>query len=580
MPEAKTIGKIGVGLLLAAGLANAEFSLCKFNFGVDWSQHIAKNCSSYRPNCSALASLQIPAGVDFIASFVGWTQDGDTKLAPAPKADKEGAMITDAKALSATPVWYSYIIAEGAKTAKNLTDCNVGGGSGTLCTEGANYIRANKSTILSQYTAYATFAASKWGTSKPMIWALEPDFVQYTEAAQNGGGLSNADAKQLLSDIADAITAKMPNAWISMDISPWKDQSAWINGAVPLTKFKFMNTSGGVALPGATIKDNTSWSTVWGIAKKGMIADDGYGAGGTATNPNSGWSDVSNLNARINDGVVALMEALPGTSWGNTISGLRPQLNQLKTCSDGSSGTGTAYTLSVDAGANGKVTVSPDQVDYASGTTVQLTAVSNPGYQFSSWSGDASGTSNPLSIKLTKSTSVTAVFVVRPLPQYKLAISTSGAGSVTTNPSGTATSASGTYLFDSGITVKMTAVPTAGKAFVSWGGDVSGTLMLKGIQMLQDHKVTATFTGSSSIGPRATRGERLGLLQGKLLFDASGMGTTRLELVDVHGRRMPLWQGTSKDAGQVSLEGLPSGLYFVALKGETETVRQTIQLVR
>jgi len=580
MFDVKMTGKIGAGLLLLAGLANAEFSLCKFNFGVDWSQHVAKNCSSYRPNCSDLSALQIPAGVDFIASFVGWTQNGSTKVSPAPKSDKEGRMITDAKALSATPVWYTYIIAEGAKTAKNLTDCNVGGGSGTLCTEGANYIRGNKSTILAQYTAYAQFAAANWGT-KPMIWALEPDFVQYTEGSQNGGGLSSADAKQLLSDIADAITAKMPNAWISMDISPWKDQSAWLNSAVPLTKFKFMNTSGGVSQPSASIKNGeATWSTVWGITKKGMIADDGYGTNGQPTNPNSGWSDVSNLNARINDGVIALMEAVPGSSWGNTISGLRSQLNQLKTCSDGSSTGGTAYTLSVDAGVNGKVAISPDQVDYASGTTVQLTAVPNPGYIFTGWSGDASGASNPLSIKLTKNTSVTALFAVRPLPQYKLTIGTSGAGTVTTNPAGTATSTSGTYLFDSGITVKMTAVPASGKSFISWGGDVSGTLTLKGIQMLQNHSVTATFTGTTAIASRMAQGARIGLAQGKLLFDASGMGATRLELVDVHGRRMPLWQGMAKEIGQVSLEGLPSGIYFVALQGQTETVRQTIQLVR
>ena len=37
-----------------------------------------------------------------------------------------------------------------------------------------------------------------------MIWALEPDFVQYTEGTQSSA-LSMADAKSLLSDIIDVI---------------------------------------------------------------------------------------------------------------------------------------------------------------------------------------------------------------------------------------------------------------------------------------------------------------------------------------------------------------------------------------
>ena len=455
----------------------------------------------------------------------------------------------------------------------------MGGGSGTLCTEGANYIRGNKSTILAQYTAYAEFAAAKWGTSKPMIWALEPDFVQYTEDGQNGGGISYADAKQLLSDLADAIKAKMPNAWISMDISPWKDQSTWLNGAVPLSKFKFMNTSGGVSLPGATIKDKTSWSTVWGITKKGMIADDGYGTGGSATSPNAGWSDVSNLNARINDGVIALMEALPGTSWGNTISGLRSQLKELKTCSDAPTGK-TSYTLSVDAGSNGVVASTPDQSSYDSASTISLKATPKVGYVFSNWSGDASGSANPLSYKILKNSSITAVFTVKPKAQYKLTVNTVGSGTVTTDPVGTSTGTAGVILFDSATNVKMTATPASGGKFTAWSGDVSGTTTLKGISMVQDRVVTATFSGASSIGSRMAQGARIGLAQGKLLFDASGMGTTRLELVDVHGRHLSLWQGIAMEIGQVSLEGLPSGIYFVALQGQTETVRQTIQLVR
>ncbi len=63
-----------------------------------------------------------------------------------------------------------------------------------------------------------------------------------------------------------------------------------------------------------------------------MIADDGYGVGGNPTSPNAGWSDVNNLKARIGDGVVALMEAVPGASWGSTIANLKSQLPNTKIC--------------------------------------------------------------------------------------------------------------------------------------------------------------------------------------------------------------------------------------------------------
>jgi len=318
-----------------ASLAGAEaFSTCKFNFGVSWEKHVQVNCNYYRGNCADVSELKMPANISFIASFIGWTQVGSDKLAPAPKPDKEGSMIKDAITLGVTPVWYSYIIAEGAKTSLGLTDCNVGGGSGTLCEKGANYIRTNKATILTQYGNYARFAAlnTRWGKTKPFIWAIEPDFIQYTEGSQQGGGLSYAESKALLSQIIDTIRTNMPNAWISMDISPWKDQNTVIPGMIPLDKILFMNTSGGVSLPGSNIKDITSWATVWNLSKKGMIADDGYGVGGNPTAPNAGWSDVNNLKGRIADGVIAIMEAVPGVSWGTTIASLKTQLPETKIC--------------------------------------------------------------------------------------------------------------------------------------------------------------------------------------------------------------------------------------------------------
>lgn len=475
-----------VGLASSASLA--EFSTCRFNFGVDWNQHIGKNCDYYRPNCGDLAALQIPDGIDFLGAFIGWTQDGATKLAPAPRANKEGLFITDAKELGATPMWKAYIIAEGAKTAMGLTDCNVGGGSGTLCEKGANYIRTNRATILSQYKAYAAFAASRWGKTDPFIWALEPDFVQYTDGSQQGGGISYADGKTLLSDIIDVIKAEMPNAKISMDISPWKDQSVVIPGMIPVSKIDFMNTSGGVSQPGGTIKDITTWSSVWNITKKGIIADDGYGTAGVPTNPNPGWTDVNNLKARINDGVIGLYEAVPPKSWGNTIAGLRASLPELKTCG-GTEPTKPKYTLTITAPTNGSIAASPATATYDSGTSVTLTATAATNYRFSAWTGASTATTSPVTIVMNGNKTIGATFVSTAKPKYTLTVTAPTNGTITLSPTG------GSY--DSGTTVTATASATGAYKFSAWTGASTATTSPVSIVMNGNKTLGATFVADN-----------------------------------------------------------------------------------
>lgn len=72
------------------------------------------------------------------------------------------------------------------------------------------------------------------------------------------------------------------------------------------------------------------------------------------------------------------------------------------------------YTLTtnVNPAASGNVTV-PAQTcpgGYTAGSVIQLTAAPNTGYLFNNWSGDASGTTNPVSITMNSNKSVTANF--------------------------------------------------------------------------------------------------------------------------------------------------------------------------
>ena len=73
-----------------------------------------------------------------------------------------------------------------------------------------------------------------------------------------------------------------------------------------------------------------------------------------------------------------------------------------------------SFTLTTFA-ANGTVTKDPDQVSYAAGTVVSLSATPDPGYVFTGWSGSASGSANPLSVIMDGKKTITANFQAVPV---------------------------------------------------------------------------------------------------------------------------------------------------------------------
>ncbi|KAA9339021.1 InlB B-repeat-containing protein [Adhaeribacter soli] len=74
----------------------------------------------------------------------------------------------------------------------------------------------------------------------------------------------------------------------------------------------------------------------------------------------------------------------------------------------------TQYNLNITVVGNGSVTRSPSQVSYLNGTNVTLTATGATGYRFSGWSGDASGSTNPLTLVMNSNKNITATFT--PIP--------------------------------------------------------------------------------------------------------------------------------------------------------------------
>ncbi|MFC1930549.1 InlB B-repeat-containing protein, partial [Chloroflexota bacterium] len=117
------------------------------------------------------------------------------------------------------------------------------------------------------------------------------------------------------------------------------------------------------------------------------------------------------------------------------------------------------------------------------GSTVNLIATANQGYIFSSWSGDVTGSKNPVMVPITKDVNVIANFVKA---RYSLIVTTSPVEAGNVNTTG------GTYEF--GDTVVLSATTRSGHTFIGWGGDASGTSNPLNLRILKNTVVVANFS--------------------------------------------------------------------------------------
>ena len=138
------------------------------------------------------------------------------------------------------------------------------------------------------------------------------------------------------------------------------------------------------------------------------------------------------------------------------------------------------YNLTIAAGKGGTTYPLPGSYVYRVITEVNITAIPEPDYRFSGWTGDAlqgHENDNPLVLSMDKDKSITANFV----RTYRLTIIT-GKG-------GTSEPAPGTYSYDSGTIVTIKAIPESGYQFSGWSVDASG----------KDNPITVTIDKDKSI---------------------------------------------------------------------------------
>ncbi len=189
-------------------------------------------------------------------------------------------------------------------------------------------------------------------------------------------------------------------------------------------------------------------------------------------------------------GTTVTLTALPDpgfafTGWSGALSGTANPTTLLMDADksvSASFSSASQYTVTVQPTTGGSVALSPPGGVYAAGTLVTVSAVPASGYRFGSWGGALSGTSNPTTLLVDASKTISATFI----RQYTVSVSTTGSGSVSLSPSG--------GVYDAGTLLTLTAVPVPGASFLGWSGALSGVTNPATLLVDGNNSVTANFT--------------------------------------------------------------------------------------
>ncbi|MBE0684645.1 MAG: right-handed parallel beta-helix repeat-containing protein, partial [Anaerolineaceae bacterium] len=139
------------------------------------------------------------------------------------------------------------------------------------------------------------------------------------------------------------------------------------------------------------------------------------------------------------------------------------------------------YVLTLNVDPEGKGTINNNAIaPYEYGQLVELSAVPEPGWKFSRWSGDVTSTENPLTVTVTDNLSMTAEFEP---DGYSLTVTIEpdGYGIVDQNPL--------KDFYSLGEQITLTAIPLDEWSFLGWGGDIESS----------ETSIVVTITGNMTI---------------------------------------------------------------------------------
>jgi hypothetical protein len=203
---------------------------------------------------------------------------------------------------------------DGNSTQASAMNCGPNGNAKCdLTTGGAALIRANRTKIVNMYASYAQQTHTVWPT-KPLVWFLEGDFIQYTTSSQ-ANPLMMHELGTLAADITCAIKSNMPNAVVAINHTTWNVDAdtnnfwcemrqadydlVWTTGVG--SNGNFIESAGA---PGYYNAGTATYPYVHTLTGRTIAVDTSYGA----SSMSDSWSNLSaaTLNTHIGNGVIAV----------------------------------------------------------------------------------------------------------------------------------------------------------------------------------------------------------------------------------------------------------------------------------
>ena len=155
----------------------------------------------------------------------------------------------------------------------------------------------------------------------------------------------------------------------------------------------------------------------------------------------------------------------------------------------------TNFTLAINIDGNGTVIKDPDKLNYEYGDIVNVNVISDPGWNFSHWTGDIFGSDNSTNILMDSNKTITAHFIKN---QYVINISIIGNGTVTKDPD--------QFYYSFGSVINLTAVSYTGYVFDHWESDLSSnsnpaTITIDGNKNVKAIFIKSYYTITVNVNP-------------------------------------------------------------------------------
>jgi len=153
-----------------------------------------------------------------------------------------------------------------------------------------------------------------------------------------------------------------------------------------------------------------------------------------------------------------------------------------------------SYDLTIEVDGEGDTEPGPDTHEYDEGTTVELEAIPDEGWEFDSWEGNVQNSdAAETTILMESNETVTAVFEEEEIEseEYELTINIEGEGSTIPEE--------GTHEYIEGTTVNIEAIPDDNCKFDQWTGDVDSTDKEISVYMDGNKTITAHFGTADKI---------------------------------------------------------------------------------